>query len=633
MIKKFLKYSVMTLFMFIVMVRGAGAANFTTVNSLDCDYKRFCRGGDPNYCTTEEGTCRFKDSNNNRIFCLNLGSGEIGSSTRRPFAFNTEFTYETTITGQGQACALVDEYKNGIKDYKNLNDETQITMQKSIWNYETYDKSCTNAIVDTEKLEEGSITLKSASKDMNLSDDGTLYISDKIIVTKTNISGDYTVSLIGDVPTGSYVSTTPGGVEVKTSSSSTLYVNVPVKNVINPIKLSLEISGSYQSKKNIWITPKIDIYVPVGNKINDQGQTYQNLGIISYDKGENYETGTAKGAINLSQKVGSLTIIKIDELNHNEVIAGTTFILLDEQGNPAKYIDGTEIGELVTDSQGKIIIDNLLYGKYKIKELVPAPGYIANSEVIEIEILDNNKTLKITNNPIKTKISKLDLSTGKKLTGAHIAIYDESNNLVYEFDSKKESEEIYLGPGKYILRETVAPNGYDRITRDFNFEVLKNGNIKLLNGNKLECDFSKLTQTIGDLNLDGNIDSIDASIISRLFTGWNLELGCQALLNADHNRDGKIDSIDVEYLQRKFSKWDIAPEILNSDFEYNMNDIYYDTNFKSNKNEIMLYNSPTVVDVPNTLKSSTIYAIIGAVLLLSGGSLIYLTIRKRKIRI
>jgi hypothetical protein len=64
------------------------------------------------------------------------------------------------------------------------------------------------------------------------------------------------------------------------------------------------------------------------------------------------------------------------------------------------------------------------------------------------------------------------------------------------------------------------------------------------------------TFTYGDLNDDGDIDSIDVLLLRRLAAGWT-ETGADALA-ADVNGDGDIDSIDVLLLRRYAAGWNVT---------------------------------------------------------------------------
>ncbi len=70
----------------------------------------------------------------------------------------------------------------------------------------------------------------------------------------------------------------------------------------------------------------------------------------------------------------------------------------------------------------------------------------------------------------------------------------------------------------------------------------------------IECEYSNLTATLGDVDKDGEVTSKDRTILSRYLNG-DVSLDCQALLNADVNTDGKVDSEDLNTLAKHIAGW------------------------------------------------------------------------------
>lgn len=98
---------------------------------------------------------------------------------------------------------------------------------------------------------------------------------------------------------------------------------------------------------------------------------------------------------------------------------------------------------------------------------------------------DGNTVLLVEDAKTSVKISKVDITSGKELAGAHIQIIDKETGKVVEIDGKKVEwdststahEVTGLIAGKtYILREMVAPEGYD-ITTDTEFTLDQYGRI------------------------------------------------------------------------------------------------------------------------------------------------------------
>ena len=112
------------------------------------------------------------------------------------------------------------------------------------------------------------------------------------------------------------------------------------------------------------------------------------------------ETVTIK-LVNYQPK-GSLEIVKVD--TNNNPLPETEFILYDSNRK--------EIKKAKTDNEGKIIVDNLLLGKYYLEEITPADGYQLLDDIIEFEINNNKEviTITVTNEKIDIDIPDTEIS-------------------------------------------------------------------------------------------------------------------------------------------------------------------------------------------------------------------------------
>ena len=79
----------------------------------------------------------------------------------------------------------------------------------------------------------------------------------------------------------------------------------------------------------------------------------------------------------------------------------------------------------------------------------------------------------------EVKISKTDLG-GTELEGAHIVLKDDKGNVITEWDSTKDAYTLMLPAGTYVMVETVAPEGYERVTTEMTFTVGEDGKVTLI---------------------------------------------------------------------------------------------------------------------------------------------------------
>ncbi len=115
--------------------------------------------------------------------------------------------------------------------------------------------------------------------------------------------------------------------------------------------------------------------------------------------------------------------------------------------------------------------------------------YTVDEEPVEGYITTVSET-NLINTITSVKISKVDIADGEELEGATIQLIDkETGEVVEEWTSTNKAHEVTgLTTGKtYILRETVAPEGYS-ITSDTTFELKEDGSI----------DTEKTTTTVSE---------------------------------------------------------------------------------------------------------------------------------------
>ncbi len=86
------------------------------------------------------------------------------------------------------------------------------------------------------------------------------------------------------------------------------------------------------------------------------------------------------------QPKGSLEIIKVD--TNNSPLIDAEFVLYDSNKK--------EIKKTKTNNEGKIVIDNLLLGKYYLEEITPPNGYKLLESIIEFEITSDEEIVTIT---------------------------------------------------------------------------------------------------------------------------------------------------------------------------------------------------------------------------------------------
>ncbi|MDE6730540.1 MAG: TonB-dependent receptor, partial [Oscillospiraceae bacterium] len=126
----------------------------------------------------------------------------------------------------------------------------------------------------------------------------------------------------------------------------------------------------------------------------------------------------------------------------------------------------------VSDENGCFNFENVPYGNYIVKEILPPDGYVLTEKSYPVSITENKEIVEITieNDSIKVAVSKEDVY-GEELPGAQMQLIDEYGNIVEEWTSDGTNHIISEIPaGYYTIRETAAPDGYV-IATDISFIV------------------------------------------------------------------------------------------------------------------------------------------------------------------
>ena len=280
------------------------------------------------------------------------------------------------------------------------------------------------------------------------------------------------------------------------SSEKEFYIEIDMSNGIKEID-NINFTASKKTKGNL----KITIYL-----LAPENNSWQNL--IAYDKEQTEVEYTTSEKIEYKNKaLVNITIEKVDKDNNSIKLSGVGFKLKNndlnqyiknENGKIIYVTDELEATEFVTNSEGKITINNLLAGNYTIYETKnPNNGYeteTGNTYSIKLtstmtKVLTNEK--KVGN----LKIVKVDADdTNYKLENVKFILQKDGKYIIYDRTSKKitgyttnkeeatefitdENGEIYIENlliGTYKLIETENPHyGYELITEEVTVEKSK----------------------------------------------------------------------------------------------------------------------------------------------------------------
>ena len=275
-----------------------------------------------------------------------------------------------------------------------------------------------------------------------------------------------------------------------------------------------------------------------------------------------------------------------------------------------------------TDKNGKIVIKNLMIGKYTIKEIEPSTGYVLNDTPVLFEIKEDGKIVKaeMTNKPITgdLEFAKLSLSTEEPLPNTIMEIYNsDTDELVFEGKTDENGKIIIkdLRYGKYYILEKEAPEGYTINPEKIPFEIKENGEIiKSVMKDKL------ITGTLEFTKIDISTEEPLPNTVVEIYTETD-----ELVFSGKTDENGKIIIKDLKYGKYYILEKE-APE------GYTINPEKMPFEVKENGEIVKsVMKDEQIIDVPDTDKTDYKLVIIGgSILILLGIGIVIYGTKKRK---
>lgn len=245
------------------------------------------------------------------------------------------------------------------------------------------------------------------------------------------------------------------------------------------------------------------------NPTDENGNAKMNMGLpygkyilteIEFPEGYTY-SGQKEYTVELCDETQFVTLRAVNRLKSSKLIV----IKVDsETGQTVRGVTGFKIKNLKTDTESEVyytdengfltLPDEITYGDYELTEVIPPNGYVLNTTPVSFSIDGNTPevVIRLSDKPEKGKISVLKrgemFSSVTEEDGKYTPVYSEkglkdaefevtaaediytadgtlriskgalADTLVTGEDGTAESKELY--PGKYLLREISAPNGF-----------------------------------------------------------------------------------------------------------------------------------------------------------------------------
>lgn len=389
------------------------------------------------------------------------------------------------------------------------------------------------------------------------------------VITETHAPDGYLIDdptrtitiTAGDTQTIVFKDTPIGGLQIIKADDST---GTRIKGVQMEVRhMNGEIVGTYTTDANGVITlPKADSgwYTVTELKAADGYKLDTSPRNIEVKDGQ-----TATLTVT-NKKASSILIHKIDA-DTGKGIYGVTFVIYDAGKNP--------IDQVVTDQKGYAYVDGeLTAGKYYIRELEPADGYLADTQYKTVYVkAGQTTTVEWENTAVTGQIqitkytSEANSITGQAagvtLKGAVFEIVRERSGVVVDYittDSRGVAASDPLPLGRYIIREVSAPAYYQvsaqtfDVTLEYAGQIIKlsaydkpaelgvtltkTGNKEVLAGNKMLYRFTIANTSNVALENFYFHDKVpyDVATASALTTGtYNQRLTYRILYKTNYN--------------------------------------------------------------------------------------------------
>lgn len=171
-----------------------------------------------------------------------------------------------------------------------------------------------------------------------------------------------------------------------------------------------------------------------------------------------------------------VSILKTDLATGDE-LPGANLTILEDNGT------GNKVDSWTSTEEAHVI--NLEYGKYMIIENYAPEGYAKLNQGVKFEVTEDGikQDIKIKNELIENEIhiKKTDFATGEEILGAHLKVINIDTEETVEKWTSTEEEHVFTLPyGNYMVIETIAPDGYQRLDQGVKFEVTEDGVVQHL---------------------------------------------------------------------------------------------------------------------------------------------------------
>lgn len=182
---------------------------------------------------------------------------------------------------------------------------------------------------------------------------------------------------------------------------------------------------------------------------------------------------------------GSLSFTKTDGAGKG--LAGAVFKLKLVEGSGTAYSTVKQM-YAISDDKGQVSFEDVPYGVYELTEVIAPEGYVRSNDTYYVSIgsavAEGKNIGSVPNSWANSRmekeftVEKVNADGGEPLNGAAFQVLDEDENPIKDKTITTwngGSDTVTLPLGRYYLKETVAPEGYELNEELIPFEVTTNG--------------------------------------------------------------------------------------------------------------------------------------------------------------